>query len=122
MPAIDMTGERYGRLTVIERDYSRPKGTAYWYCKCDCGNTVEVYGTQLKNGKMSCGCILKENKEKRLIEKEKLRTKIQNNKRKQKVQERLIKEKIKLEEKKQKKQDFLKQNSLASRFPNLIKE
>lgn len=38
MNFIDMTGEVYGFLTVIERDTSR-KGS-YWKCKCSCGNIV----------------------------------------------------------------------------------
>lgn len=68
MPAIDMTGERYGRLTVLERDYSRPKGKAYWYCKCDCGNITSVSRGNLKNGSVqSCGCLARESRSKRSL-------------------------------------------------------
>lgn len=68
MPAIDMTGERYGRLTVLERDYSKPKGRAYWYCQCDCGNITSVSRGNLLNGSVqSCGCLAKELTSKRSL-------------------------------------------------------
>ena len=57
---IDMTGERCGRLEVIGYAGSRKK-SAYWTCKCDCGNTCEVSGQLLRAGKTtSCGCFAKE--------------------------------------------------------------
>lgn len=54
----DLTGNRYGRLTVIERTEER-SGTAYkWLCKCDCGNYVKGATNHLKRGNIkSCGCI-----------------------------------------------------------------
>ena len=57
---IDLTGKKFGRLTVIKRIFNQKKGT-YWLCQCDCGNTKEVYGRDLKNGTIkSCGCLRKE--------------------------------------------------------------
>ena len=56
---IDLTGQRFGLLTVEKRDYSHSKGT-YWECTCDCGNKIITRGDQLKRGKTSCGCDLKE--------------------------------------------------------------
>lgn len=59
----DLTGRRYGRLTVISynEEVSKQKGRAYWNCKCDCGNEVIVYGSHLKSGNTkSCGCYQKE--------------------------------------------------------------
>lgn len=60
LPVPDMTGERFGRLTVLERAPSRRYPTrtlAMWVCKCDCGKTTVVPGAALrsKNSK-SCGC------------------------------------------------------------------
>nr|DAH32228.1 MAG TPA: hypothetical protein [Caudoviricetes sp.] len=60
---IDLTGMRFGKLTVIKRasDYIAPKGktTTRWLCKCDCGNTCEVRTDLLRNGyTKSCGCIV----------------------------------------------------------------
>lgn len=55
---IDLTGERFGNLTVIERDINNAKsGNARWVCKCDCGNMVTVIGSHLRSGHTkSCGC------------------------------------------------------------------
>lgn len=57
---IDLTGQRFGKLTVLERDSreNHPgKRTAYWICKCDCGNIKVVEGNSLRSGKTkSCGC------------------------------------------------------------------
>lgn len=55
---IDLKGQRFGRLTVIEKAPKRGTSTnARWLCECDCGNTVEVLGTTLRRGESnSCGC------------------------------------------------------------------
>lgn len=58
---IDLTGQRLGQLTVIERanSYVRPdgKGTmARWRCQCDCGNETVVHAADLRAEKTrSCG-------------------------------------------------------------------
>lgn len=62
---IDLTGKKFGRLTVIGRgvDYISPKGQIQprWECLCECGNTSFVKGLHLRNGKvLSCGCYSKE--------------------------------------------------------------
>lgn len=53
--AMDLTGQRFGKLFVLRRDPGR-KG--YWICECDCGNRKSIRGTSLvmKNGTRSCGC------------------------------------------------------------------
>lgn len=57
----DLSGQRFGRLTAIERDKSRPKGRAYWFCRCDCGNEAIVLGARLASGNTkSCGCLKRE--------------------------------------------------------------
>ena len=63
----DLTGKKFGRLTVVKRGDDRITSNgskvARWWCKCDCGNSdlVLVYGTSLKNGHTkSCGCLHKE--------------------------------------------------------------
>ena len=60
----DLTGQKFARLTVIERgeDYVSPKGAhlKQWLCKCDCGNkdTILVISSKLKRGEVkSCGCL-----------------------------------------------------------------
>lgn len=57
---IDLTGMRFGRLTVIE-EYGKADGKVKWLCRCDCGNTKVVCGQDLKSGSTkSCGCLLEE--------------------------------------------------------------
>ncbi len=47
-------GDRYGRMTVIER----AKPTGFWLCQCDCGRTKVVKVADLRNGHTtSCGCF-----------------------------------------------------------------
>lgn len=54
---IDLTGQRFGRLTVIERGANTPSGQTTWICSCDCGKTVTVSGGNLRSGNStSCGC------------------------------------------------------------------
>ena len=63
---IDRTGERFGRLTVIERGPNiirkeDKKPTITWWCLCDCGNEKLVRVNDLRNGHtQSCGCLHKE--------------------------------------------------------------
>lgn len=62
---IDLKGQIFGRLKVIERgpDYISPSGEkrVQWKCQCDCGNICYVLAKQLRNGKaQSCGCLRKE--------------------------------------------------------------
>jgi len=55
----DITGQTFGRLTVISQAEKNPKsGATTWNCICECGNTKQVKGTSLKSGKTkSCGCL-----------------------------------------------------------------
>ena len=58
---IDLTGQRFGRLTVIERVGTTNDGKATWSCKCDCENYCVVSGALLRNKHTrSCGCLEKE--------------------------------------------------------------
>lgn len=58
---IDLTGRRFGRLTVIERKGVGNDGCVTWLCRCDCGNMVVVRSRDLKSGATkSCGCYHKE--------------------------------------------------------------
>jgi len=54
---IDLTGNKYNRLTVIRRLDNKKRATI-WLCRCDCGNRVDVFAQHLKNGHTkSCGCF-----------------------------------------------------------------
>lgn len=55
---IDLTGQRFGRLTVIKRAGNSKCGKVTWLCQCDCGKHTVVQAIDLKSGKSrSCGCI-----------------------------------------------------------------
>lgn len=57
---IDLTGQRFGRWTVIRRAPQSQTGgkKILWVCKCDCGEIREVLGDSLRSGKsVSCGCF-----------------------------------------------------------------
>ena len=56
----DLTGQRFGRLTVIKLDRVENKRT-FWLCKCDCG-TFKIFGRGLltSGDAVSCGCYHRE--------------------------------------------------------------
>ena len=61
----DLTGKRFGRLTVIKYYGSNKKGKSLWLCKCKCGNNKIVLGNSLvTNLTKSCGCYNKEHSKK----------------------------------------------------------
>jgi hypothetical protein len=65
MPSFrDLTGQRFGRLTVKRRVPNRMIGgrsRIYWLCRCDCENEIEVLGESLTTGNTrSCWCLHKE--------------------------------------------------------------
>jgi len=47
---IDITGQRFGQLTVLSRSGTASNGEAKWLCRCDCGNTLDISGAQLRFG------------------------------------------------------------------------
>lgn len=55
---IDLVGQRFGLLTVIERLPNRPGLHSNWKCLCDCGQTASVKSCHLRQGATkSCGCM-----------------------------------------------------------------
>lgn len=57
---IDLTGQRFGRLTVVQF-YQRKNGRTFWKCQCTCGNQTISRADALKSGSVkSCGCFAKE--------------------------------------------------------------
>lgn len=60
MRLIDLTGQKFGRLTVIERAESE-NGQTRWLCECECGNKKAVISSHLQRGyTKSCGCLNRE--------------------------------------------------------------
>lgn len=52
----DLRNQRFGRLTAVER-LETVKGKQ-WLCRCDCGSTIHVRASALRNGNTkSCGCL-----------------------------------------------------------------
>jgi len=61
MKAVDLTGRKFNRLTVIGFSY-RIKYHIYWHCICECGNESIVETSKLNSGHTkSCGCFNREN-------------------------------------------------------------
>ena len=55
---IDLTGQRFERLLVLERGENNARGHSRWVCRCDCGRTKLVWATDLRGGRSrSCGCL-----------------------------------------------------------------
>jgi hypothetical protein len=60
MSVIDLTGLRYGKLTVVEFAGQDNYSHAKWRCRCDCGGETVSLSSNLRNGcANSCGCINK---------------------------------------------------------------
>lgn len=55
---IDLTGQKFGHLKVLDRSGTNLYGKPAWVCSCDCGKTTTVSGYCLVSGKIkSCGCL-----------------------------------------------------------------
>lgn len=58
---IDLTGKKFGRLTVKEKSDNDQNGKSRWLCICGCGVEKTIYGHSLRsNHTKSCGCLNKE--------------------------------------------------------------
>ena len=54
----DLTGQRFGKLIVLQRAEKNIGGKTAWHCLCDCGNTKTVSMWNLVSGQTaSCGCL-----------------------------------------------------------------
>lgn len=72
---IDLTGQTFGRLTVLRKDDNRKTNCgSYWICKCSCGKEKSIRSSSLRRGEIqSCGCyrmeqVMKTKEEKGLID------------------------------------------------------
>ena len=62
MNSNNLVGKRFGRLVVIRDSGKRKRREIAWLCICDCGNTLESRGPNLRLGNTrSCGCLNIEN-------------------------------------------------------------
>lgn len=56
-----MTGQRFGKLTVLYRGENTSSGQTRWVCRCDCGNITNTVAYSLTHGLIvSCGCYQRE--------------------------------------------------------------
>ena len=55
---IDLTGQKFGRLTVLHKDNERKTNNgSYWICQCECGKIKSIKSSSLRRGEIqSCGC------------------------------------------------------------------
>lgn len=64
MKKLNLLGQKYGRLTVIDyadNIYYGKRLKSAWKCKCECGNELVVTTDHLRNGHTkSCGCYAKD--------------------------------------------------------------
>jgi hypothetical protein len=61
MALIDLAGQKFGRLLVIERVGLNAGGNATWKCLCDCGTEKILDGNSIRRGFVkSCGCLAKD--------------------------------------------------------------
>lgn len=57
----DLTGQKFGRLTVVGIDESKQTRKTYWICECECGNVISARSDDLQGGgTRSCGCYKRE--------------------------------------------------------------
>lgn len=55
---IDLSGQRFGKLVVVQYAGTTNARQAVWRCRCDCGNETDVRAMSLRNGDTrSCGCL-----------------------------------------------------------------
>ena len=63
----DLSIQKFGYLTPIQKIGVSKNGHSIWKCKCDCGNVVNVLATNLKTGHtISCGCFKKSKGEQKI--------------------------------------------------------
>ena len=63
--ALDLTNQKFGRLTAKEKTSKRLNKSIVWICECECGNICEVPAASLTSLRTkSCGCLKKESDKK----------------------------------------------------------
>jgi len=61
MKLVDRTGQKFGRLVVVEQAGRTASKKVLWKCRCDCGKKTQTDSGSLVTGNTtSCGCVLKE--------------------------------------------------------------
>lgn len=59
--AVDLTGQTFGRLTVLRRIENDKHGKTRWLCRCECGDEAVRSAHLMRKGEsLSCGCLQRE--------------------------------------------------------------
>ena len=57
---VDLTGQKFNKLTVLHRGEQKKANAVTWVCRCDCGTETLATTNELRSGhKKSCGCLKK---------------------------------------------------------------
>ena len=56
----DLSGRRFGRVTVVRFDHRSAHRRSMWLCRCDCGTELVAMDSNLKGKTASCGCLRRE--------------------------------------------------------------
>ena len=66
---IDISGQKFGKLTAIKPTKKTSRGELFWLFKCECGGEIENLGRRIRSGqvKQDCGCVAREKKERLLL-------------------------------------------------------
>lgn len=64
---VDLTGKKFGRLTVIGISKKKVGRKTYWNCLCDCGKKKTVRSDSLQTSTKSCGCLRDEEAAKNVV-------------------------------------------------------
>lgn len=71
----DLTGKRFGKLTVLEIAGRNKYKKVLWLCRCDCGNNKVIVSTDLLQDRVhSCGCLIVEAIKKRCVKHNRTKT------------------------------------------------
>jgi len=58
---VDLTGQKFNKLTVLHRGEQKRADAVIWVCRCDCGAETLATTYELRSGhKKSCGCLKKQ--------------------------------------------------------------
>ncbi|WP_305153142.1 hypothetical protein [uncultured Dubosiella sp.] len=60
MKSVDLSGKKFGKLTVIQKTDTKRKGSYLWLCQCECGQTILLESYKIRRELVkSCGCSRK---------------------------------------------------------------
>lgn len=65
--ALEIKGQRHGRLVAVEKTAKKRGSNFYWRWRCDCGSEIDRVPNDVRSGRIvSCGCYRSEEQSKRV--------------------------------------------------------